>query len=78
MDLLAYALGVPRDQVITTLRRKNLHYCDARGVTVFDATWADERLVEAAITIIVAPELQFNARAASTPARSARRPSQAH
>jgi hypothetical protein len=54
VQILGDALRVPANQVIATLRRKNLHYCDAQGAPVLDAAnWPDERLIEAAFTLFI-------------------------
>ena len=53
LEILADALRVTPSKVITTLRRKNLHYVDARGETLVDLTWSDAELVDAAYRVFV-------------------------
>jgi hypothetical protein len=54
LEILADALSVRPSEVVSTLRRKNLHqYVDALGATLFDVASSDAELVEAAFRVFV-------------------------
>jgi hypothetical protein len=53
LEILADALRVRPSEVVSTLRRKNLHYVDARGVTLIDDAWSDTELVDGAFKVFI-------------------------
>lgn len=66
LRLMADALNVPVDQVVTVLRRKSEQYYDASGVLVFDSSWPDELMVAAAVRVFVTDPTTYDRDLAAT------------